>query len=944
VSTAAPPGIAAARGLMLAHSPFLRRLLEADPERDARLSAVPPDVSHRDIVARQRGISVAFRAGAIDAAGVMRQLRVNRAEHALLVALADIAGLWSVEAVTWALTEFADASVESAVQIALAEAAASGRLQPAASDDLGRGLAVLALGKHGAGELNYSSDIDIVVFFDPETVPVAGSAEPSVVYARLAQRVAKLLSERTSDGYVHRVDYRLRPDPGSTPVAVSLPAAYAYYENVGQNWERAAYIKARPVAGDLQRGASFIQDLAPFIWRKYFDFASIADIHAMKRQIHAVRGHGELAIEGHDIKLGRGGIREIEFFVQTQQLVYGGRRPALRGARTLEMLHALHAEGWITAQARDELAVAYRFLRTVEHRLQMVADEQTQRIPVNADEVDSFVRFCGFADRDGFAAALTAHARCVQEHYALLFEASPELAVEAGDLVFTGPDDDPATLATLGRLGFRDPPTAAETVRGWHFGRRAAVRSARAREVLTDLTPALLSALGDTADPDGALARLDRAFARMPAAVELMTILRSHAELRRLFADLLGAAPRLADVVAEAPHVLDALIDPAFTRPDRNGQGLADDLGRIVGRPADTEEFLDRLRDGVRQLQFAVGARVLSRVTAPREAGRAFADIAQAAIGLSLGWAEAAFQAEHGTVLGGRIAILGLGRLGARDLTASSDLDLVAIYDFDEAGRSSSGPKVLDADGVLYPAHAAPHRCPDGRDAARATLRRRSSAASLRLQGTCRDTNGRLSRLPCGPGRAMGASGAHARPDHGREREFGCRDLGHDRRGALGNARSCVGLPRSSRHARPRFARERQRECVGPQAGEGGLLELDFIAQALTLAEAERHPGLVGLPDDELFAAAARAGLLSTSDADLLGQAFRTMNDVQHLQCLTLGPNERENGTPSNLDRLAKLVGLPEAVSLRAELDEHRRGVREVFDRVLRPHSGAPSA
>ena len=446
--------------------------------------------------------------------------------------------------------------------------------------------------------------------------------------------MVRLLSERSEHGFVHRVDYRLRPDPTSTTAAVSLPAAYTYYETVGQNWERAAMIKARPVAGDLGLGRRLLSDLEPFIWRKYFDFGSIADIHAMKRQIHAVRGHEAIAVAGHDIKLGRGGIREIEFFVQTQQLVFGGRRHALRGRRTLDMLPALAAEGWITAEAGDELSSAYRFLRTVEHRLQMVADEQTQRLPVRDDELARFARFAGHPDLAAFSDRLTGHARRVQHHYARLFEDAPELASEAGDLVFTGVEDDPATLATLGRLGFADPARAAETVRGWHFGRRPAIVSARAREVLTELVPPLLKALGGAGDPDGALARLDAAFGRMPAAVELLSILRQHERLRLLFSDLLGTAPRLADEVAARPHVLDAVIDPGFAAPGHGEVETESDLRALVGATGSTEEFLDRLRDGVHQLQFLTGARLLSGIVAPAEGGRAWAAGARAALRL----------------------------------------------------------------------------------------------------------------------------------------------------------------------------------------------------------------------------------------------------------------------------------------------------------------------
>src|SRR5215204_2134247 len=427
------------------HSPFLWRLASADPARLAKIATRAPEETHRELIEAQAGLYRKAAAGAIARDDVVRAMRRNRAAHALLVALADIGGVWTIEQSTQALSDFADASVRGGVDLLLTEAAGAGRIVLRNPDDPGpgSGLIILALGKHGAGELNYSSDVDLVVFFDPETAPLADPLDAATVYTRLAQQLARLLQERTADGYVHRVDYRLRPDPGSTPTAVSLPSAYTYYETVGQNWERAALIKARPVAGEIALGERFLKDLTPFIWRKYFDFASIADVHAMKRQIHAVRGHDEIAVAGHDIKLGRGGIREIEFFVQTQQLVFGGRRHNLRGRRTLDMLVELHREGWITAQARDELIEAYRFLRTVEHRLQMVADEQTQRLPADEDQLKRFARFCGFPTRKAFATALCRHAHRVQAHYALLFEAGPELASEVGNLVFTGATDDP---------------------------------------------------------------------------------------------------------------------------------------------------------------------------------------------------------------------------------------------------------------------------------------------------------------------------------------------------------------------------------------------------------------------------------------------------------------------------------------------------------------------
>ncbi|HKH33792.1 MAG TPA: bifunctional [glutamine synthetase] adenylyltransferase/[glutamine synthetase]-adenylyl-L-tyrosine phosphorylase, partial [Beijerinckiaceae bacterium] len=815
---------------------------------------------------------------------------------------------------------------------------AAGKIQLPNPDDPGQGsgFVVLALGKHGAGELNYSSDIDLVVFFDPEAAVLSDRDEAAGFYSRLARNLSKLLQERTADGYVHRVDYRLRPDPGSTPVAVSLPAAYTYYETVGQNWERAALIKARPVAGDLGLGERFLKDLAPFIWRKYFDFASIADVHAMKRQIHAVRGHDEIAVAGHDIKLGRGGIREIEFFVQTQQLVFGGRRPGLRGRRTLDMLIALHDEGWITPKARDELSTAYRFLRSVEHRLQMVADEQTQRLPSDPEALARFAKFCGFANLKAFETALCEQAHKVQAHYALLFEEGPELASDVGSLVFTGTADDPETLETLRRLGFRNPEQAAETVRGWHFGRRSAVTSPRAREVLTELVPSLLAALGGTADPDAALLALDRAFGRMPAAVELMTILKSHDRLRLLFADLLGTAPRLADTVAQAPHVLDAVIDPAFVDPASDEERIGARVRGLIGRPTDFEDFLDRVRDAARQIRFLAGARLLSGIFSPEQAGKAYAAIADTIIRACLDAVRTAFEADHGTVPGSRMAILGLGRLGTQELTAGSDLDLVVIYDFDPERRESSGPRRLDA--VVY--HT------------RLTQRLVAALTAPTRRGRLYDVDLRL--------RPQGGKGPLAVQFDG-FRAYQCaeaelwehmaltraRDVAGDREFAAEVSKAIAGILALPRDPARVFAEVRtMRGLIAREKGDqdpwdvklaaGGLTDIDFVAQALTLAHAATHSSLIDLPTEETITKAAKAGLLAEDGARVLAQAHTLLSDVFHWQRLTIeGPFDATTVAPAILRRVANAVGRPDAATLLADLRETQREVRRIFDEVL---------
>ena len=803
------------------HSPYLWTLATEDPARLARLLARPP---HEALEALIAGLTARAED---DEAALMRALRLAKRESALLIALADIGGVWDVVETTEALTRFADAAVGAALAFLLRQNALSGRLalDPDATDlQAGCGLVVLALGKLGARELNYSSDIDLIVLYDPAAAAIPEGVEPAPLLVRITKALARLLQERTPDGYVLRVDLRLRPDPASTPVALSTASAYAYYETVGQNWERAALIKARPAAGDLALGRRFLADLAPFIWRKYFDYAAIADIHAMKRQIHAVRGHERVVVPGHDVKLGRGGIREVEFFVQTQQLIFGGRRPKMRGSRTLDMLSELHAENWVTAEAVKDLTEAYLFLRTVEHRLQMVADEQTQRLPFERAELSRFARFCGYERLEAFAKALTFHLTQVEKHYARLFESAPTLSAAAGNLVFTGVADDPETLATLSRLGFQHPEAAAETIRGWHFGRRPAVRSARAREVLTELTPALLEAFAGSGDADAALAAFDGAMARMSAAVELLSILRSNDDVRELFGDVLGSAPRLAEVIATRPHVLDAAIDPDRTtdfEDSFNEEATRRRAETYVEQARNTEDALDRARDFAAEEMFLIGLHLLSGRLDPDRAGRAYSALAQALVGTMLKQVDGGLRRRPRTRARRprRGAGDGQARLARNDGGVRPRPD--PHLRFPGRRRRVRRAEAARSRGLLFAPHPAPARRADRADPARIALRSRHAAQALGPQGTARHPVLRLRPLPARRGRDLGAHGAHPGARHRRRFGAGERCRQGDPRHADAQARPGGGRPRGDENARPDRQGEGRPRPVGPQARQG---------------------------------------------------------------------------------------------------------------------------
>jgi len=922
------------RGLLMglaAGSPYLWQLCVADPDRLAHLFATAPEQALEQALSDARARVLAC---GDDDDEAMRILRDMKQTTHLLIALADIGGVWSLDEVVDALARMADCAVSSTLAFLLLQAANGGKLALPDRDNPEQacGVVVFALGKHGAGELNYSSDVDLIVFFDPQSPAIPEGVEPAPLFVRLTRQLVRMLQERTGDGYVLRVDLRLRPDPGSTSVAISLPAAFSYYESVGQNWERAAFIKARAVAGDQDLGARFIADLAPFIWRKYFDYAAIADIHAMKRQIHAVRGHGRIAIAGHDIKLGRGGIREVEFFVQTQQLIFGGRRPQLRGRKTLDMLQELSTDGWVTQDAVEDLSTAYRFIRTIEHRLQMQIDEQTQRLPADAGHLDAFAKFCGFPDVQAFSARLTLEMEKVERHYARLFEHAPTLSSSIGNLVFTGSGDDPETLETLRALGFADPSRAIETIRGWHFGRRVGMQGTRAREVMTELAPSLIEAFAGSGDADAALAAFDEALGHMPASVELLSILKSNDAVRQLFGDILGAAPRLANVITQRPHVLDAAIDPSLLGTRHDEAYFLDRARRIPTVGTDTELVLDAMRDMALEEMFLIGMRILSNAMDPDEAGRQYSALADALVGAALGHLEHVFACEYGKVPGGRCAILGLGKLGSREMTATSDLDLILLYDFDDENSLSDGARAIHANQYY----------------ARLTQRLLSALTVPTRRGPLYEVDMRL--------RPSGRQGPVATNIHSFE-DYQLRDAETWERMALSRARVIAGDRRLGEAAamivRTALTMPRDenalktdvlemRRLIAVEKGEddpwdlklvsGGLIDIEFIAQFLSLRHAAEHPELLDVGTWQVLKNMQRASLLDTNSAEILMDAHRFYSAMtQTLRLAVDGPFDPKVAAAGVLRRIASSVALPDFRTVEREVESYRAQVRPIF-------------
>jgi len=622
----------------------------------------------------------------------MTGLRKAKKRIALLVGLSDIAGLWSLDQVTGKLSHFADQVTNLAVRFALRQFSANGRIKLTKGIKLEdkSGYSLIALGKLGARELNYSSDIDLIAIYDPERICTTDKDMLSAEMVSMTRFIVKLIEERSPDGYVFRVDFRVRPDPGSTPLAIPIESAIRYYETTGQNWERLALIRARAIAGDMTVGQNFLHAIQSFIWRKNLDFAAIRDIHSVKRQIAAHRGGRKIAINGHNIKLGRGGIREIEFFTQTQQLIWGGRSPDLRTCKLSKTLNALAAEERISANAAIELNEAYEFLRKLEHRLQMVDDRQTHSLPKSDKEVAAIGVFMGYDQLGRFRKALLETLETVERHYAALFEESENFSA-AGNLVFTGVEDDPDTLRSLRVMGFADPQSISEVVRNWHRGRYRSTRTERARQILTELMPNLLSAFGGRTHPDRALMHFDAFLAALPSGIQLFSLFVNNPLILKLVAEIMGDAPVLADWLSRNPSLLDHVLSPEFGQPLRTVGQKTQELRGEMERARDFQDQLDACRRWANDKKFQIGVQLMLGNIKGRHSGPLLSDVAEIVLREMAKCVTAEFEKTHGQFEENGLAIIAFGKLGGRELMRGSDLDLVFVYDDSNERELSDG-------------------------------------------------------------------------------------------------------------------------------------------------------------------------------------------------------------------------------------------------------------
>ncbi|WP_420347279.1 bifunctional [glutamine synthetase] adenylyltransferase/[glutamine synthetase]-adenylyl-L-tyrosine phosphorylase [Pelagibius sp.] len=915
---------------IFANSPFLSQCLTADIGLLADVLNYGPHWVLRKALEDLKSKA----AGCTDQAELMGILRRQRRRVAFAVAYADIAGFWDVETVTRALSDLADAAIDAALCGLLALAVQRGELEiggAAESRTANCGLTVLGMGKLGARELNYSSDIDLIVIFDPEKIDYRHSRGVQQGMVRLTRDLLRALDERTADGFVFRTDLRLRPDPGAMPLAIRINAALTYYESMGQNWERAAMIKARPVAGDLDLGARFLAELRPFVWRKHLDFWAIQDVHSIKRQINAHKGGSVIAVNGHNVKLGRGGIREIEFFAQTQQLIWGGREPSLRTPRTTEALAALAERGHVEPATAEALCEAYGFLRRLEHRLQMIEDQQTHTIPQDDEAVDRLAVFLGYPDPAQFRDDLLARLRLVEDHYAHLFEESPSLS-GPGNLVFTGGEADPETLATLKGLGFEDPARVWSVVSGWHHGRYRAVRSTRSRQLLTELVPTVLDLLAKTREPDQALVKFDSFLAGLPAGVQIFSLLGNNPRLLELVAEVMGSAPLLAERLARRPSLLEAVLAGDFFDPLPDAETLDNELQEALTDAQDLQDVLDLTRRWANDRRFQVGVHILRHKGTVDDNGRALSEIAGAALRALYRPVMDDLARNHGYLAGSSLAVVAMGKMGGREMTVSSDLDLILLYELPPEDGQSDGPKPLDPPRYY----------------ARLAQRLINAVTAQTGEGTLYEIDMRL--RPSGNAGPIATSLSSFRRYYAEQAwtwehmaltrarvVAGPEDFRHrvteSLRHILTRPRDPAALLADVAAMRRRLHKEHPAKSIWSiKYAAGGLIDAEFLAQYLQLREAAQHPQVLATATQQAFANLAEAGVLDADLASRLIEATRFLRQVQEALRLTVGPAfDADSLSPALQEALAASTGMDSFPALRERLTATLSWLHQVF-------------
>lgn len=904
-------------------SPFLAQLLQRHGVWLADESAEPMG----EVL--ERILSEAEEASAgTDWRGLLSTLRHAKARAALYIALADLGGALEFSRIVEALTGLADGLTGTALRWLVADEIARGRMPGMSQRDIpdGAGIFVLGMGKLGARELNYSSDIDLICLFDQDRFSQEDLYEARARCIHVIRRLVKALSERTSDGYVFRTDLRLRPTPSTTQPCMSMEAAERYYESSGRTWERAAHIKARPIAGDLAAGSAYLRRISPFIWRRSLDFAAIEDIEDVLRKIRVKKGHfTPAAVPGCDIKLSPGGIREIEFFAQTRQLIMGGRLPVLRDSTTLGTLAALRDEGVIKAEMCASLSEAYLAHRTVEHRLQMVGDNQTHTIPEKSEARARVAALDGWSDHRAWEDAIAKRLATVHEVTESFFDAGARERI--------GPTAVQLDEENIAALGFAEPQEVCRTLHRWRSGTITATATERALRLYTSLEPDLIRLLGRADSPDSAIAEFDRFLSGLPSGVQVFSLFRANRHLLELVIDIFSTAPRLANHLGRRPQTLDALLSEEFFEELPSLEWLEADLHIRIGDTTDYERVLDITRVWAREVNFRIGVQMLLGMADETAAGNAFSNVAEAVLSGLLPFVIEQFSTRYGPPPGRGIAVVALGKFGTREMTARSDLDLITVYDAGDSTHSA-GPRPL-APSTYF---------------ARLTQSLVTALTAVTSEGRLYTVDMRL--RPSGRQGPVAVSLAafeeyqtrqawvweHLALSRGRA-VAGQPDLAADAANVIGSALSGRrGDPRvieEARGMRSRLLEAHRSDRTDPWSLKhtgGGLMEIEFLTQTGGLL----HGLGPGRTARDSLVPLAEAGWIGSDEADDLTKALKLQTHLLQIDCVAQErPFDPETAGARLCRAMAKLTGNEDFESVARSLRTSQAKAAAVCERVF---------
>lgn len=885
---------------------------------------------------------------------LMRLLRTAKAHVALIIAVADLSGRWDLTKTTKGLSDFAEIALNLSVNFLIKEGVNSGNLEHSFLDDnysTNSGYVILAMGKLGGYELNYSSDIDLIVLFDLEVVKYCGKRSPQDFFVKMTQKLVKIMSDRTADGYVFRTDLRLRPDPGATPVALSMEGAEIYYQTVGLNWERAAMIKARPIAGDIEEGHNFLERIRGFVWRRYLDYAAIADIHAIKKLIHEHHSHSGIMLEGHDVKLGRGGIREIEFYAQIHQLISGGREPALRVAPTRLALDALCEMNKLTIEENETLQEVYVFLRTLEHRLQMINDDQTHELPTEESDLNRISKFMGFEYFADFEMAVINRLNAVNDLFNALLQDTNQTEDE-DDILLSFPSDKyhPATIKTIEDAKFHDAKKAYELIQGWMLGRYRACRTDRAREILKNLIPEMLKVFGKQDDPDAVLVKFDDFLSRLPSGVQLFSFIKAQPWLLDLLAQIIGMAPFLSSQLSRNPLMLDAVLNAEDFKNNSSLKDLSNSLDEQLLLARDYQDILDHTRKWANEAKFQVGLQILRGNTDVIHSGETLTHIAEVSLNTMLTHVKEEFAKKHGIIENSSLCILAMGKLGSYEFTTTSDVDIVLIYDADDMSAVSNGAKSLGVNHYY----------------ARLSQNFINSITALTAEGKLYEVDMRL--RPSGTAGPLAVS-IESFNDYQKGQAWTWEHMALTRGRVISGpdtlrikietiihnilshpGRAHDNLLHEVAKMRVKLAENFGTDNIWSMKNiRGGIIDIEFICQYTLLANGDKYPSILKRNTLRQLKEIKKAKILSADDVETLSKACHILQTSQSLLRLCLGTTSKsKERPPALLETLAeRLETTPQ--NLEKLITTNQKNVLDLYKKIieipannLKPHDPIP--